>query len=267
MFDPEFARRAEATARWRAREATFVACMSAATRDTDLCGVLGLPAEKIRVVETAIPLDFPVLSPEEARATIPRRLARPYLFYPTAFRPYKNHAGLVRAARVLRADFGVADFDLVFTGNIDTPVELARLVASFGLGDRVHSLGRVSREELAALYQCSYATVVPSLFEQGSYQIAEALHFGSPVACSDIRPFRDQCATMGDAMTYFDPNTPRSIAEAVLAIRHDREGVRLRQKRAAVPMLTRTWDAVAQEWLAVFREAHAVASSGRQEAA
>ena len=41
MFDPELTQRTEATARWRAEEATFVACMSNATRDIDLRGVLG----------------------------------------------------------------------------------------------------------------------------------------------------------------------------------------------------------------------------------
>jgi hypothetical protein len=60
---------------------------------------------------------------------------------------------------------------------------------------------------------------------------------------------------MGDAMVFFDPNRPESIAAAVELIQANRQEVRSRQVRAGRTMWERQWTDVARDWLAVFREA------------
>jgi glycosyltransferase involved in cell wall biosynthesis len=246
----------------RAAEATLCACMGRFIRDTDLFGVLRLPKEKVRMIRPAPPADFVEITPADADRLKPARLTRPYLFYPAAFRSYKNHAALIDALHMLRHRMGEDSFDLVFTGIHKLPKGLARQIINQGLKDRVHVLGHVDRRTLGALYRCAFATIVPSLYEQGSFPIYEALHWGCPVACSNIPSLVEQCQVLGDAMIYFDPHDPAAIARAILHIRDGRVDILARQHKASQLLWRRTWRDAAQDWLQVFREA--IALSGAQ---
>jgi glycosyltransferase involved in cell wall biosynthesis len=239
----------------RAREAAICACMSNFIRDTDLLGVLKLAPSKVRVIRSAPPADLPDLD-VASESLIPKYLKRPFLFFPTAFRPYKNHGGLIEALRILRDHHHENTWDLVFTGEQPAylPPELEKRVQECELEDCVHVLGRVDRKTLAALYHRAFATLVPSFYEQGSFQIYEALQAGSPVACSRIPPFLEQCGAMGNGMLYFDPADPEAIARTILAIRDDREEIRRRQWQASRVLWTRTWDHVARDFLQVCKE-------------
>jgi glycosyltransferase involved in cell wall biosynthesis len=247
----------------RAEEATLCACMSRYIRDTDLYGMLNLPSEQVRLIRSAPPADFPRISETEARVLKPKHLTRPYLFYPAAFRSYKNHVALIDALGILRSRMGEDSLDLVFTGIHGLPRELARRIDGHGLGGRVHVLGSVDRRELRALYRCAFATIVPSLYEQGSFPIYEAIHGGCPVACSNIPSLVEQCQPLGDAMIYFDPHDPKAIAQAILHIRDHRESIRARQQTASRMLWQRTWRDAARDWLHVFGEAIELANHQR----
>jgi glycosyltransferase involved in cell wall biosynthesis len=265
-FPPNVVAGAMRAARERAAEATLCATMSAVIKEVDLIGVLGLPEERIRVVRPVPPADLPLVSGAQAAAMLPPALARPYLFYPGALRGYKNHAMLLRALAVLRDEHGDESLDVVFTGPDPNygPGPLLALAERLGLTSRVHVLGRVDRTTLAALYRCALATVVPSLYEQGSFPIYEALHLGCPVACSDIPALHEQFEGMGEAMIYFDPHDPRAVARTIQDIRARRDEIRLCQLASGKVAFQRTWKDVAGQWLTVFREA---AELGRRQVA
>jgi glycosyltransferase involved in cell wall biosynthesis len=247
-----------------ASRATLCACMSEFIHESDLKGVLKLPDEKVAVVRPAAPTDFPETTPE-VEASIRERLGdRPFLLYPAAFRPYKNHETLIEGLGELHRR-GYRNFDVVFTGSGQVTAACREALERHGLHDRVHVLRFVSREELAALYRQAFATVVPSLYEQGSFPVYEALHFGCPVACSDIAPLKEQSASMGDAMLYFEPKNPASLADAVERIIRDREGIRRRQAAAKSTLWERRWVDAAAEWVVVLEEA--AARGGRRDAA
>jgi glycosyltransferase involved in cell wall biosynthesis len=241
----------------RAQEATLCGCMSNFILRNDLLGYLKLPREKTRMVPPAPPTDLVRISPERANALRPARLQRPFLFLPSAFRGYKGHAKLIEALAILRERHGMTDLDLVFTGSAPDvlPPKLATLVARHRLHAHVHVLGRLDRETLAALYAHAEAMVTPTLYEQGSFPIYEALVCGCPVACSDIPALREQCAAMGDAILYFQPEDAADIAHTVARLRKTRDVVLWRQQRAAPLMWARTWDEAAARWLAVLEEA------------
>jgi glycosyltransferase involved in cell wall biosynthesis len=268
-FDPALVRTLRRVIPARAREATICACMSQFIRDHDLVGALGLEPEKVRMVRPAPPGDFPHIEDAQAALLRPRALRRPFLFYPSAFRPYKNHAGLIRALQILRDELGEGDFDLVFTGQRrgEMPILLERLADQINTRNQIHVLGHVDRGVLAALYKEAFATLMPSYYEQGSFPVYEALHWGCPVAGADIPSLREQCAAMGDAMLYFDPHDPSAIARVICALRDGRESVRQRQQQTRQLLWQRTWNQVAAEWLGVFREAAGKADQVRSTAA
>jgi glycosyltransferase involved in cell wall biosynthesis len=257
LFPAEFVSFINRVAPARAEEAVLCACMSTFIRDQDLLGVLALPPGKVRMVRVAPPRDWPPMSREQATALKPAQLRRPCLFLPAAIRPAKNQRALIEALRILRDRHGEEELDVVFTGTEPGQLgeELQNLVTAYRLQDRVHVLGRVERDTLAALFQCAFATIMPSFYEQGSFPIYEALHWQCPVACSDIPSLREQCAAMGEAMLYFDPKNPEDLARTILKIRNDRETIRVSQHIASRVLWQRTWQDVAREWLAVFREA------------
>jgi len=234
-------------------EATLVGCMSRVIRDADVVGLLGCPAEKTRIVLPAVPADL-VESHTEPTATARHAAAgKPYLFYPSAFRPYKNHALLIETAAALAGT--PAAVDLVFTGDGRLPDDLARLAKRLGVAGRVHVLGRVPRGELASLYRNATATIVPSRYEQGSFPLLEAMQWGSPVAASDIPALREAFAPLGGAIPFFNPDDACGLARIVAEIAADREAVRAAQRPGFEMLCRRNWQQVADEWIDVFVEA------------
>lgn len=256
-FPAEVLERLEAIIPQRAAEATLCACMSDFILHNDLEGVLRLPPSKTRRIRPAAPEDFPEVSAADVRRLRPPQLNRPFVLFPAAFRPYKNHRLLVEMLRELEAE-GEDWLDLVFTGFASMPSELAELVARRRLEGRVHTLGFVDRRTLAVLYSRAFATLVPSLYEQGSFPIYEALAWKCPAACSSIPALREQCASLGDAMLYFDPHDPREAARVVLEIRDRRAEIIAAQQAAKAALWQRTWRDAAGEWLSVLREAAAL---------
>jgi glycosyltransferase involved in cell wall biosynthesis len=231
--------------------AALVGTMSRTIGDVDIVGLLGCPRDKVRVVAPAVPDDLGEPAPRDAVLRQVPAAARPFLLYPAAWRPYKNHARLIEALAALRQQ-GHPDMQLVLTGFAPLPQELADLANRLGLAQAVHAAGQVDRAVLAGLYRAAAATVVPSLYEQGSFPVLEAIRCGCPAVASDIPAFREAFEAFGDAIPLFDPHSPSSIASVVGGVLGDHDAV---QRRQAVALPSRTWEDAASDWLAVLREA------------
>lgn len=256
-----FRRRAQAIV----TESTLVGTLSRTIRDVDIVGLLGCPVGKVRVVPPAIPDDFGAAAELDAVRNRWPFISRPFVLYPAAFRPYKNHAALVEALAELRRR-GDRETQVVFTGDVGIPPALAHAIDSHRLADRVHVVGPVERHVLARLYCEALATIVPSRYEQGSFPILESLHWGCPVAASDIPALREALAGLGATMIFFDPEKPVEIADAIRMIADDQQGVQRRQAHAFDAVRGRGWRHVANDWLEVFEEAvavHSATASGR----
>jgi glycosyltransferase involved in cell wall biosynthesis len=250
-----FRRRSQAIA----NRSTLIGCMSEVIRDEDIVGLLGCPVEKVRVVDPAIPDDIGAETnkkrlPAEQSDCLPAGVAAPYLLYPAAFRPYKNHELLIDALPHLDRN-GRVPLQLVFTGGPTLPKELEARAATLGVRERVHALGRVDRETLELLYQQAEATVVPSRHEQGSFPVLEALACGCPVAVSDIPSLRAAFAAAGDAIPFFSPASPEALAGAVAMLQENPIAVREAQAAGFAQLRSRGWNDAIDEWIDVFAEA------------
>jgi glycosyltransferase involved in cell wall biosynthesis len=237
------------------RSAAICACASDFILKTDLLGVLGLPKGRTRRVGHSPPRDILSVEPtppDEMRERL--GVHGPYLLYPSAFRGYKNHAVLVAALAELHRR-GRKDMKLVFTGKLPVPAFIKEPITTYTMEKHVCLVGQVSREDLAALYLGAEACVVPTLYEQGSFPVLEAMSLACPVACSKIPPLVEQHRDDPEAMVFFDPSDVMDVVRAIERLLSEREEIVARQTRAFEDMCHRTWKDVAADWVEVCRDA------------
>jgi glycosyltransferase involved in cell wall biosynthesis len=76
----------------------------------------------------------------------------------------------------------------------------------------VEARGRVSPDDLVALYRRAAALVFPSLYEGFGQPPLEAMACGCPVACSNTASLPE---VVGDAARLFDPLSVEDMAAAI----------------------------------------------------
>ncbi len=227
---PELFPRAERlfrTVAWHrsVRAARIVIVPSAFVRDRSV-ERLGLDPGRIRVIHHGI--DHGLFRPgSEEREQ--------FLLYPAKTWPHKNHARLLEAFALLRRER--PELRLVLSGGDPLPAH-----------DGVEQVGRGSLEELVSLYRRASALVFPSRYEGFGQPPLEAMACGCPVAVSHAASLPEVC---GDAASYFDPESPESIAAAVAGVLADPEPWRARGLERAGQF---TWAASARLHEHAYRE-------------
>ncbi len=76
-------------------------------------------------------------------------------------------------------------------------------------------LGRVTDEQLKALYENAACFIMPSLYEGFGLPAVEAMMCGCPVIAADIPALRETC---GNAALFCNPRAPEDIAQVTLAL-------------------------------------------------
>ncbi|HXJ17584.1 MAG TPA: glycosyltransferase family 4 protein, partial [Candidatus Polarisedimenticolia bacterium] len=142
-----------------------------------------IPREKIRLLPWPLSADFLrmaakpdalPLAPDVPRGCILLTVGR----WASCER-YKGVDELIRAVARLRADF--PDLRLVVAGGGDDLPRLRALAAVLGVADRVHFLGRISCEEIAACYAHADVFALPSTGEGFGLVFLEAMAFAKPL--------------------------------------------------------------------------------------
>ncbi|MEW6149422.1 MAG: glycosyltransferase [Bradyrhizobium sp.] len=150
------------------------------------------------------------------------RLEPGYLFYPAQFWPHKNHITLLAALASLR-ERGIAERLVLCGSDRGGRGKIDAAIRSYGLSDQISIIGFVESAELGALYRGAAALVMPSYFGPTNLPPLEAWAVGTPVIYPEA--FKAQA---GDAAILFDYDDPRSLADAIVALRSDGTRERLR---------------------------------------
>jgi glycosyltransferase involved in cell wall biosynthesis len=172
---------------------------------------------------------------------------RPYILYVGNVKPHKNLSRLIEAFELIKDDNSV---DLVIVGKKEGFIindELA-VKQAIKLCDRVRFTGMIDDCALINYYACAQALVLPSLYEGFGLPPIEAMACGCPVIVSDIASLPEVC---GDAAVYFDPYSPRDIADKINLVLNDcelREKMRLKGLERAKIF---TWEKCAEQTIAV----------------
>ena len=191
----------------------------------ELVELLGVPADRIRVVTPAVE---PPFTPDGERAE------GEYVLAVGTVEPRKNLARVAEAAQAAGLELRVAGA----RGWGDVQVG----------GDGVRFLGYVSDEELARLYRGAACVAYASLYEGFGIPVLEALACGAPVVTSA----GTSMAELADgAAVLVDPYDAQAIAEGI------RDAIARRgELTAAGPAVARAyrWERGAELTAAVYRE-------------
>ena len=188
---------------------------------SEVVDLLGAAPEKVHAIPIAVEAPFTAEGP---------RAEGEYVLAVGTLEPRKNLARVVEAARRIGAEL--------------------RVVGAEGWGGvKVDGwVGRVSDDELAALYRGARAVAYPSLYEGFGLPVLEAMACGAPVVTSRGGATEE---VAGDAAVLVDPLDPASIAaglEEAISRREELQFKGLERARAF------SWDRVARETRAVYEE-------------
>ncbi len=186
-------------------------------------------------------------------------ITRPFILCANNLCVHKNLGQLLGAFSLIPQR--LADLSLVLTGTFSSSVSG---VSDFDFGlaldrdpkrNRVCGLGHVSDEDLVSLIQLAEVVVNPSLNEAGNGSGADAWAVGSPVAMSDIPPFREHLDFLGVKASLFNPRSVFSVLEGLLwPIDHKEKAV----EDALVSKMRIgewTWKHIAHEYCEFFSDA------------
>ncbi|MCU0910343.1 MAG: glycosyltransferase [Rhodobacteraceae bacterium] len=132
--------------------------------------------------------------------------------------PRKGHDVLLAALARITA----LDWQAVIVGSrYDEPhaVELDRLLAGLGLGDRVRLAGRVGAEELARLYARASVFALATRYEGYGIVLDEAMAHGLPIVSCRTGAVPDTVAP--DAAILVPPDDAPALADALAAVLSD----------------------------------------------
>ncbi len=227
---------------WRAatERAALMVCPSETVAQA--CEARGVEAGQVRVVPWGV--DAQRVDEQSANMTrasfgLPDRFA----IWVGTLEPRKN------LERVVQAVSQVDGLHLAIVGPDGWSVDHESVIAP--LGDRAHKLGRVSQDELAALYAAATVFVFPSLAEGFGLPVLEAMAQGTPVVTSVGTGTED--ASQGAALLV-NPKNVSEIADAIRSvISNDQTASSLRTAGLAVAKNS-SWAKTAAGYRKIFGE-------------
>jgi glycosyltransferase involved in cell wall biosynthesis len=209
--------------------------------------------ERIEVVYPAVDPGFQSVQNAAQIAAAHARfgVVRDYVLNVGIYKPRKNHAGLLKAFRLLLKTGTRAQ--LVIAGPMaeGEPV-LRRMAAELGITEHVIFTGFVNDADLRALYSGARVYASPSSYEGFGFTVLEAMACGTPVVCSSAASLPE---VAGKAALYFDPENPDEMARQ-LACAFSDDAMRTSLLAEGRRNLLRfNWPQTARQTLAVYHQA------------
>ncbi len=135
------------------------------------------------------------------------------LLYVSIQAPYKHHVELMQAVSDLRAQGRLVMLQMVGGNPGAYGEEVLRKRVELDPDQAfLQDLGHVDFDKLHELYKQADAFVFASSCENLPNILIEAMAAGLPIACANRGPMPE---VLSDAGVYFDPESPKSIAEAI----------------------------------------------------
>jgi glycosyltransferase involved in cell wall biosynthesis len=131
--------------------------------------------------------------------------------------------------------------DLLFSG--PPAAHLTEEVSRLGLLDRVRFLGKLTDEDLAAVYRGADVVVFASLYEGFGLPVIEAMACGAPVVTSNICSLPE---VAGGAAVLVDPHSSEEISDAILRVLSDQSLASELRQRGIVNAKRFSWESTGE---------------------
>ncbi len=214
----------------------------------------GADPGKIDVIPVGYGSEFRIMDDQDGLDRIRKKydLTKPFLFYPAATWPHKNHGQLFTALTFMKNLFRF-DGELVLSGiAMRSHKDFRARIEKVGLGDTVKVLGYVPFDELPYLYNLARILVFPSLFEGFGIPVVEAMACGCPIACSNVTALPE---AVGEAGVLFDPTSPEDIAEKIWSVWNNPEKRRSMRAKGLERVNSFKWENTARKTIDVYEKA------------
>lgn len=191
----------------------------------------GLKSEQIKIISNWIDLSQVIRSDEREvlRASLNLPPTAPLLLYVHKLAPRKGAQWLVPILKQVK-NIGC---HLIIAGDGSESETIKKLAQEAGLTDRVHLLGRVSRDNVRKLYQASDIFIMPSHEEGSPHSLIEAMAYGLPSVCFAVGGVLDTLPPEAATYTYLYANVD-AFATGVDTLLYDKkEYTRVQQSMEA----------------------------------
>lgn len=209
----------------------------------DICRQVGWGDGKVTPIRNGVGPEYG----RAARARLdgePPLLAEPYLFYSGDLRKRKNFMTLARAYASLPPHIQ-RGWALCFTGSGTPLPAILNYFRSMGLADRVHSLKRVSHQDLPRWMAGASLFIFPSLQEGFGLPVAEAQCAGVPVVCGTNSSLPE---VSGGHAAFADVRRAEDLARVILEMLEDEQRRRALVAEARSHVETHSWQRAAREY-------------------
>lgn len=229
--------------RWAAWQGWGIFTISEATR-RDVVRLLKVAPEKILNLYGACQAGFQPVTDLADLASVRKKyeLSQPFIFYPaSSISPRKNFARLLNAFEYAGK---IIPHHLYVTGSLTW--KTGDILTRIDRNPRVHRMGLVPFEDMAALYTLAEFTAYPSIFEGLGIPVLEAFQCGSPVLTTKQTSLPE---IAGDAALLVDGYDEEEIANGLLKMAHSPELREVLRKKGFEQAKKFTWAITAQKVL------------------
>jgi len=251
---------------WVKKECDLIIAVSEATKK-DIIEILGIPAEKIRVIYEATPTDIDRIEDQKVIDKVKKKFGVKgnYLLTVATLEPRKNLKRIIEAFKLfsngsngnrinsnrLEKNSGNSRMTLVIVGKAGWDEEISRL-AKKQLSNIIFT-GYINREvELSAFYSGAACFVFPSLYEGFGLPILEAMKCGCPVVSSNLSSMPE---VAGEAGILVDPLDVKDIAWGINEVIGDKGRRESLIKKGFEQVKKFSWEKTARETLKVYQQA------------
>ena len=166
----------------------------------------GWPRHEITVVPNYVPQYFADMRDQNSTPS-----AFPYVLFVGSLEARKNLIGAIKS--FVLSELGAHGYKLVIVGGAAHGAEAIRAAGAHD--PSISFRGKVSNEELGALYAGASAFLYPSYLEGFGVPLLEALYFGVPAVAS----VTGACPEVGGKLvTYFDPDDHAAFANELIRL-------------------------------------------------
>jgi len=253
FFSAREQRRRRRTYRSSAEAATRIISISEYTKRC-LIDRYNISPDKIDVIYEGCGPEYRIIGDRQALDLVRQKygLSQPFLYYPAASWPHKNHRNLLAALKILRNSHRF-EGQLVLTGiAMQSHAAMLQEIRRLDLVGTVKVLGYLPSDELPALYNLARLMVFPSLFEGFGIPLVEAMACGCPVVCSNASSIPE---VVGDAGVLFDPNSAEDMADKISAVWQDDSRINEIRTRCRERARYFDWEITARKTIATYERA------------